>query len=200
MRISETVSQPEEEPTGVLSNQATEVPLTRDAIRAIFERERHKADALFSHWEHPFSGLTFNRARRSYGQAHRDGRVVLSNTFVGTTAFADLEDTIRHELAHLIAGIRYKHGPRWRKVAISLGATPRASGRSESDELHDKMSDAPFTLIAVMQSGEERVIRRVYRRARSYINYRYGKRGQRYHIHGEFVERFLYVDHRNQQR
>jgi predicted SprT family Zn-dependent metalloprotease len=126
--------------------------------------------------------------------------VVLSNTFLGTSATADLQDTIRHELAHLIAGIRFKHGPRWQQVAHSLGARPRASGRSQSSELQEKMSDAPFTLIAIMRTGEELVMRKVYRRARRYQDYRYGKRGQRYHIRGEFVERFEYLDHRGQQK
>ncbi|MFT4769134.1 MAG: hypothetical protein ACI8RN_002274 [Glaciecola sp.] len=174
----------------------TEAELTKPAIRTIFERERCRASALFAHWEHPFTALSFNRARRSYGHAHADGRIVLSNTFVGTSATTDLEDTIRHELAHLIAGIRFKHGPRWQQVAASLGARPRASGRSESSELHEKMSDAPFTLIAVMRDGEERAMRRVFRRARRYVDYRYGKRGQRYHIGGDFIERFEYLDHR----
>lgn len=122
---------------------------------------------------------------------------MLSNTFMGTTAVDDLKDTIRHELAHLVAGIRFKHGPRWRQTAVRLGATPRASGRSQSVELHKKMSDAPFTLIAVMRTGEERIMRKVYRRARRYIDYRYGKGGLRYHVHGEFIDRFVYIDNRD---
>ncbi len=113
---------------------------------------------------------------------------------MGTTAVADLEDTIRHELAHLIAGIRYKHGPRWQHVATRLGATPRASGRSEDDVLHEKMSHARFTLIAIMENGEERTVRKVHRRSRRYTEYRLGRRGQRYHIKGDFVERFVYLD------
>ncbi|MDP5070860.1 MAG: SprT-like domain-containing protein, partial [Congregibacter sp.] len=95
----------------------TEITLTETTIRTIFERERCRALAQFADWEHPFTSLRFNRARRAYGHAHQDGRIVLSNTFLGTTAVAELEDTIRHELAHLIAGIRFKHGPRWRQVA-----------------------------------------------------------------------------------
>lgn len=180
-----------------LPERQDDTPLTEASIRTIFARELREAQARFAHWEHAFAELSFNHARRSYGQAHIDGRVVLSKTFIGTSAVADLEDTIRHELAHLIAGIRHKHGPRWRQVAASLGATPRASGRSQNAELDDKMSDAPFTLIAVMRNGDERVLRKVYRRSRRYADYLYGKRGQRYHIHGEFVERFVYVDHRS---
>ena len=35
-------------------------------------------------------------------------------------------DTLRHEIAHAIAGSEAKHGPAWKVVAIRLGATPRA--------------------------------------------------------------------------
>lgn len=208
MLISASKSQPAKHAAAPLAKQACdqpadaqtvprpEHPLNESAIRRIFARELAKARAEFADWEHPFTELSFNRAKRSYGHAHHDGRIVLSNSFFGTNAVADLEDTIRHELAHLIAGIRFKHGPRWRQIAECLGATPRASGRSQSDELHEKMSDAPFTLIAVMQNGEERTMRHVYRRARRYLEYRYGKRGQKYHVRGEFIERFVYIDNR----
>jgi predicted SprT family Zn-dependent metalloprotease len=41
-------------------------------------------------------------------------------------------DTLRHEIAHAIAGPAAKHGPAWKAVAIRLGATPRAC--DDSDE------------------------------------------------------------------
>ncbi|MFT7287968.1 MAG: putative SprT family Zn-dependent metalloprotease [Halieaceae bacterium] len=170
--------------------------LTRSEIRGIVEQELQRALSRYPKWVHPYTGLEFNRARRTFGQAHRDGRVVLSDRFVGTAALTDLIDTVRHELAHLIAGIPAKHGPRWKAVAVALGAVPRASGRSVDAHLQQRMSDAPFTLIAEMRSGEELEIRKVFRRSRRYLDYRYGTKGQRYHIKGDWVERFHYVDHR----
>lgn len=170
--------------------------LTEAAIGEIVERERCRALALFPKWEHPFTAFGFNRARRAFGQAHHDGRLLLSRSFVGTDAVDDLEDTVRHEFAHLIAGIRFKHGPRWQRVAVALGAHPRASGRSSNNDLHERMTDAPFTLVAVMSTGEERMLRRVFRRARRYIDYRLDHNGLRYHIHGEMIQRFRYLDHR----
>jgi hypothetical protein len=170
--------------------------LTEAAIKETVEREYCRAFALFPTWEHPFSAFGFSRARRAFGQAHQDGRLLLSRSFIGTDAVDDLQDTIRHELAHLIAGIRFKHGPRWQQVDVTLGACPRASGRSSNSDLHARMTDAPFTLIAVMSTGEERTLRRVFRRARRYIDYRLGHKGQQYHIHGELIQRFRYLDHR----
>ena len=36
-------------------------------------------------------------------------------------------DTILHEIAHALAGTAARHGPAWRKIALRIGATPKAS-------------------------------------------------------------------------
>lgn len=118
--------------------------------------------------------------------------MALSDSFIGTTARDDLLDTIRHEFAHLIVGIRHKHGPRWRTAAASLGAVPKASGKSLGKDLHQRMTKAPLTLIAVMKNGDERVMKQAFRKSRRYLDYRYTAWGDRYHIDGEFIERFRY--------
>jgi len=155
-------------------------------------RELDRALGLFPDWAHPFAGLSFNRARRCYGQAHRDGRVVLSTVFLGTAALNDLEDTVRHEFAHLIVGIEARHGPRWRAVARALGAVPRATGRSQSPDLAARMDDAPFTLVAVLESGEERELKPAFRRNRRFLDYRLGRGAQRYRCAGQDVLFFEY--------
>lgn len=173
--------------------------LTQAMIQVVVLRELDRALVLFPNWVHPFAGLEISpRMRRSYGQAHADGRLRISAQFVGTTALADLEDTVRHELAHLIVGVGEKHGRAWKQVATALGATPRATGRSTNADLHGRMADGPFTLVAELLSGEERVIRRVHRRSRRYRDYRYGQAGQRYRLAGEWVRRFHYIDHRTE--
>jgi predicted SprT family Zn-dependent metalloprotease len=35
-------------------------------------------------------------------------------------------DTIRHEVAHALAGYAAAHGPEWQRWAVKVGATPRA--------------------------------------------------------------------------
>jgi predicted SprT family Zn-dependent metalloprotease len=37
---------------------------------------------------------------------------------------AEIIDTVRHEVAHAIAGQDANHGPAWRRMAIELGARP----------------------------------------------------------------------------
>ncbi len=39
-------------------------------------------------------------------------------------------DTLRHEIAHALAGPAAGHGPKWKAVALRLGATPRACDTS----------------------------------------------------------------------
>ena len=171
--------------------------LTELMIQTVVLRELDHAMALFEAWAHTFAGLELSRrTRRSYGQAHSDGRLVLSAQFLGTSALADLEDTVRHELAHLIVGIGHRHGPVWKAVAKKLGATPRATGRAGDPSLQARMADAPYTLIAVLQNGRKREIKTVFRRSRRYQEYRYGRGGQRYRFEGEFVDHFRYDDNR----
>jgi predicted SprT family Zn-dependent metalloprotease len=38
-------------------------------------------------------------------------------------------DTIKHEVAHAIAGYSAKHGPIWQRIAIALGASPKPTTR-----------------------------------------------------------------------
>ena len=166
--------------------------LDRTLVAAVVLRELDRALVHYPRWVHPFAGLEFNRARRTYGQAHRDGRVVLSTLFLGTRALADLEDTIRHEFAHLVVGIDERHGPRWKQVAQRLGAVPRAAGRSRAADLHARMEDAPFTLVAVLASGEERALKPAFRRSRRFLDYRRDGRGRRYLVDGEVVAYFRY--------
>ncbi|MEM6774306.1 MAG: SprT-like domain-containing protein [Pseudomonadota bacterium] len=170
--------------------------LDRTTISVIVLREVDRALARYPEWTHPFAGLDFNRARRSYGQAHLDGRIVISTVFFGTSALDDLEDTVRHEIAHLVVGIDARHGPRWRRVARALGAVPRASGRSTCDSLNERMDDAPYTLVAVLVSGEECEVKSVYRRSRRYQDYRLGERGAHYRYRGESVLRFEFRERR----
>lgn len=168
--------------------------LSSDRIEEQVDIERQRAEAMFPRWKHPYRSVEFSRARRILGQAHHDGRVKLSMLFVGTEAQDDLIDTIRHELAHLIAGLPARHGPRWKNVAQALGATPRASGRALCDALSTRLDDAPFSLIAVMAGGEELVMKPAYRRSQQYLQYRYKAGHRDYFYRSEPVLYFRYVE------
>jgi predicted SprT family Zn-dependent metalloprotease len=73
-------------------------------------------------------------------------------------------DTLRHEIAHAIAGPAARHGPAWKAVAIRLGATPRACETSPQAVV--KPGDWQVTCPAC-----ERTVH-LYRRPRSLGGYR----------------------------
>jgi hypothetical protein len=173
--------------------------LTTTVIAAVVLREVQRALARYPDWAHPFSGLDYSRARRHYGQARADGRLFISEVFLGTSALDDLEDTVRHELAHLIVGIRLGHGAQWQRVARALGARSRATGNARCEELNRRMTDAPWTLVAVLDDGSEREVKTAFRRSRRYLDYCHRKHGPRYAIHGQVIQRFFYLPRRDGQ-
>lgn len=171
--------------------------ITRNTIEALIDAELAQARASFPRWVHPFQGWDLSRARRVLGQAHSDGRVKITSLFLGTRAHEDLRDTIRHEFAHLIAGLRARHGPKWKAVAAQLGATPLATGRMASRELRERMEDAPWSLMALLQNGEEILLKPAYRRSAQFLDYEAGTgpmtSRREYYYRGQRVQRFRYV-------
>lgn len=69
-------------------------------------------------------------------------------------------DTIRHELAHALAGPAARHGPEWKQWAALLGCRPRAERRFS---LEAPSLPGAYALIAVID-GEERVVKHYHRR------------------------------------
>lgn len=58
----------------------------------------------------------------------KDDRFVisLSKYFIEDKSFQFMDDVIRHELAHVYAGLGERHGAYWKKIAQEFGATPKA--------------------------------------------------------------------------
>lgn len=66
--------------------------------------------------------------RKRYGACkYGPNIIVLSkiNTVLGRQA--SIIDTIRHEVAHAVAGAHAGHGSKWQEEAVRLGATPKAT-------------------------------------------------------------------------
>lgn len=51
-------------------------------------------------------------------------RLVMSRTVAMAATWEGAEDTVRHEIAHLIAGQEANHGPAWRAACAITGAIP----------------------------------------------------------------------------
>lgn len=72
-----------------------------------------------------------NSAKRRLGVCkYRSRRIEISEFYAVHNPAEAVLDTLRHEIAHALAGPGAKHGPRWKAVAKRLGATPHACDRS----------------------------------------------------------------------
>jgi predicted SprT family Zn-dependent metalloprotease len=89
--------------------------------------------------EHGLDGWAFGfgRGRRTLGTTRvtpgtNVGTVRLSRHLLAHGRPDQIEDTLRHEIAHAVAFLRHGraalgHGPLWREVAREIGARPRAT-------------------------------------------------------------------------
>jgi predicted SprT family Zn-dependent metalloprotease len=79
--------------------------------------------------KHGLHGWTFALAgtKRRLGVCkYKERRIEIAEYYARNSPEESVLDTLRHEIAHAIAGPAAKHGPRWKAVAVRLGATPRA--------------------------------------------------------------------------
>src|SRR3954465_9999330 len=83
--------------------------------------------------QHGLRGWTFGlaRTRRRLGVCKYGAkRIEIAEYYARNSPEESVLDTLRHEIGHAIAGPAAKHGPRWKAVAVRLGATPRACDNS----------------------------------------------------------------------
>jgi predicted SprT family Zn-dependent metalloprotease len=67
----------------------------------------------------------FDNARRRFGCCHRSQNLIsLSRILVEKNAQSEVEDTIRHEIAHALCPPREGHGEVWKAMCRKVGARP----------------------------------------------------------------------------
>lgn len=72
-------------------------------------------------------------AKRQLGLCrYHDKRIVLARRLVSSGQDDLIKDVIWHEVAHALAGPSAKHGPKWKKIALSLGANPSSRASAEA--------------------------------------------------------------------
>ena len=79
--------------------------------------------------------VEIGRAKTICGSAHfnEDGSpraVRLSQYHIELNSEEEIEDTILHEIAHLLAGPHKHHGPKWQAIARELGTRREACSRT----------------------------------------------------------------------
>lgn len=71
--------------------------------------------------------VEWDRAKRRAGQCRHDSKkITLSATLAKIYPPAVMVDVVLHEVAHALAGPKHKHDQHWKRIAVSLGATPKA--------------------------------------------------------------------------
>lgn len=84
--------------------------------------------------QHGLSDWTFhlvNAKRRLGACKYGQKRIEISEYHARHNEESSVLDTLFHEIAHALAGPRAKHGPKWKLIAMRLGATPHACESSD---------------------------------------------------------------------
>ena len=90
------------------------------------ELETIAAQELKEHGLHAWTFGLADTGRRLGVCKYRTRRIEVAEYYARNSPPETVLDTLRHEIAHAIAGSAAKHGPKWKAVAVRLGATPRA--------------------------------------------------------------------------
>jgi predicted SprT family Zn-dependent metalloprotease len=66
--------------------------------------------------------------------------ITLSKPHAQVHSAAEVDDTIRHEIAHALAGFHAGHGYQWQVLARQLGAKPEATMSPEGPSLRETLA------------------------------------------------------------
>jgi predicted SprT family Zn-dependent metalloprotease len=97
----------------------------------------------------------YDSAKKRLGACHWDDhRLTVSRYLVDLHSLDEIDQVMRHEIAHALAGSNAGHGPKWKKLATSIGYRhKKISG--------EQIGDATAKLIGTCPSGHK-----VYRHRR----------------------------------
>jgi predicted SprT family Zn-dependent metalloprotease len=121
----------------------------------------------------PSAEVSLGTRKAAFGLATKKGKVLLHPAFVGTTAFRKLDQTILHELAHLIVGLAEHHGRRWKRIADAIGMTSEHLAEEEQQVIANVTYK--YTIYVHLENGEVRNIGQVHAKTKTYTSYPNGK-------------------------
>jgi predicted SprT family Zn-dependent metalloprotease len=94
------------------------------------------------------------RFSRSLGRcSYRRRRIDLAEWIFHRCDWEEIQDTVRHEVAHALAGPGTGHGPRWKSLALRLGALPRSCARSDGTWASPASERPPAWLLRCLTCG-----------------------------------------------
>lgn len=97
--------------------------------------------AIDLHLPNDWTFVIDERPRKRVGQCrYRKREIGLSAWAVDSTMPMDeIEDTIRHEIAHALVGPGHGHDGFWKRMAENCGATPEACASIDEDHLPEPL-------------------------------------------------------------
>ena len=101
--------------------------------------------------------ITTSNAKKALGRCFfRNGRPVridLSSYWTNRLPESEVRDTILHEIAHALAGVKAGHGPEWKAAAVKVGANPKRLV-DLPEELMNKIRSEISNYIAVCRNSQ----------------------------------------------
>jgi len=142
----------------------TDPAVCGESIVELQELESLAVQELAKHGLHEWSFAIANTKRRLGACKYQLKRIEVAEYHARTSSVESILDTLRHEIAHALAGPAAGHGPVWKAIAFRLGATPRACAKP--GEVEQKPGDWQATCVACKKTYHR------YRRPRVLSGYR----------------------------
>ena len=114
---------------------STERPTMTSEQLAKYKAACKLANDLLAEHATPEWGFVLDRAKRRRGCCNYTKKQVSISRHLLDDPWESIENTIRHEIAHVIAGSGAGHGPKWRAAARSLGIKPKRCGEKMAAEI-----------------------------------------------------------------
>jgi predicted SprT family Zn-dependent metalloprotease len=98
-----------------------------EAKMELFEAAKLATELMEQHGLLPRWKFAFDRAVRRFGCCNERKRLItLSAHLTLLNTEQEVRDTILHEIAHALVGVRAGHGHKWRRMASLIGCNARA--------------------------------------------------------------------------
>ena len=129
-----------------------------------------------------------NRLTRALGRCvYSRNEIELQRRYVQENSVEIVLDTIRHEIAHALAGHKAGHGPEWKMWAIKVGAVPKATADSKKISLKRKYQ------LAFVKDEDGR---RVYERLDHFSDRKVSLRGRGLKGRPETFDKLIWVQNK----
>lgn len=111
------------------------------------------------HWYHKTPSIQVSSLSGENGLAYSTGLIIINSAYLSTSAVTCLRNTICHEIAHLIAGLKEAHNRKWKKVfnELCILAVDLSRGGHEN-EMQQVKENIPYKYRLLGYLADERVL------------------------------------------